>query len=73
MINPKITGKAIKNPQNYEVALGTPMKFLLEDANFNEKQASRLISGGPMMGFSIESTQIPITKTKFPQELNSNN
>ncbi len=57
-----VTGEAV-DPQNFEVLLGTPMSFLLDQANYQSHNAARLIAGGPMMGFAIESTDVPIVKT----------
>ena len=58
-----VTGDSLKQPQNYEVLLGTPIATLLEASGFQPDKANRLIMGGPMMGFSLPSTQVPIIKT----------
>ena len=59
-----VTGQALKKPQNVWALLGTPIKFLLEQCGVhdidNEKQP--VIMGGPMMGFSVSSDQVPIVK-----------
>lgn len=58
-----VTGNAVDRQQNYNVRLGTPMSHLLELSGFNEGKSTRLIMGGPMMGFAMHSTAIPIVKT----------
>lgn len=58
-----VTGNAVKAPQNYEVLIGTPMAHLLELSEFKADKATRLIMGGPMMGFAMHSEVIPVVKT----------
>lgn len=58
-----LTGDALKAPQNVEVLLGTPVSHLLEYADSEPKKLSRLIMGGPMMGFTLNSAAVPIVKT----------
>ncbi len=58
-----VTGEAVANPQNFEVLLGTPMSYLLEQANYKPEQNNRLIMGGPMMGFTTPDVDVPIVKT----------
>jgi electron transport complex protein RnfC len=56
-----ITGPGIEKPGNYVVALGTPLRFVLEQLGF-EGDARQLILGGPMMGVSVSSLDVPVTK-----------
>lgn len=58
-----VTGDAVATLGNFEVLLGTPIQHLLEHCQLDEARAARLIMGGPMMGFALESTDIPIVKT----------
>ncbi len=58
-----ITGDTVAHPQNFEVLLGTPVQYLLEQAGCDQNKIQRLIMGGPMMGFTITDNQIPVTKT----------
>jgi H+/Na+-translocating ferredoxin:NAD+ oxidoreductase subunit C len=58
-----VTGQAVLKPQNFEVLLGTPMKFLLEKAGYDPAINNRLIMGGPMMGFTVPDPDAPIVKT----------
>ncbi len=58
-----VTGDAVAQPQNFETLIGTPVEDLLNQANAQPEKIQRLIMGGPMMGFTIASPAIPITKT----------
>jgi len=57
-----ITGEAVKQPQNVEVLIGTPVKDLLNFASFKAGKKQRLIMGGPMMGFTLKSDELPVVK-----------
>jgi len=56
-----ITGPGIDRPGNYLVALGTPLRFILNQLGFRGS-AQHLILGGPMMGSTVSSLDVPITK-----------
>lgn len=56
-----MAGPALKKPGNYLMALGTPLRWALEQAGCSPETSS-VILGGPMMGPSISSLDIPITK-----------
>ena len=56
-----ITGPAVTKPGNYLAAIGTPVRWALEQAGCTDQTAS-VILGGPMMGASIGSFDVPITK-----------
>ncbi len=56
-----ITGPEVKKPGNYLVPLGTPLRFILEQVGYFG-DASHLILGGPMMGVTVASLDVPITK-----------
>jgi electron transport complex protein RnfC len=58
-----VTGDAVREPQNFEVLIGTPMNYLLEQAGYQPEKNNRLIMGGPMMGFTVPDTRVPIVKT----------
>ncbi|MEH6569205.1 MAG: electron transport complex subunit RsxC [Halioglobus sp.] len=58
-----VTGEAISQPRNFEVLLGSPMSYLLSVAGYQAKGNSRLIMGGPMMGFTVPDADVPIVKT----------
>jgi electron transport complex protein RnfC len=56
-----ITGPGIEKPGNYLVALGTPLRFILNQLGFTGA-VQHLILGGPMMGGTVSSLDVPITK-----------
>lgn len=58
-----VTGDAIQNPQNFRVLVGTSCDELIEAAGGFKVQPQKIISGGPMMGFAMFQTDVPITKT----------
>ncbi len=59
-----VTGDAVKEPRNFYVSVGTNYAELLEAAGgLKEGGAEKMISGGPMMGFSMFDLNVPITKT----------
>ncbi|MCO4836766.1 MAG: electron transport complex subunit RsxC [Oceanospirillaceae bacterium] len=58
-----VTGKAAKNAGNFKVLIGTQVCDLLDFAQVDLSQTSRLVMGGPMMGFTIEDTHIPLIKS----------
>jgi len=58
-----LTGDAIGQAQNVDVLLGTPIQHLMQYADLDKNKLERLVIGGPMMGFTITNTHIPITKT----------
>nr|VFK36860.1 MAG: electron transport complex protein RnfC [Candidatus Kentron sp. SD]VFK40674.1 MAG: electron transport complex protein RnfC [Candidatus Kentron sp. SD]VFK79623.1 MAG: electron transport complex protein RnfC [Candidatus Kentron sp. SD] len=57
-----VTGPGIEQPGNYLVALGTPLRFVLEHLGYHGS-ANHIILGGPMMGVSVASLDVPITKS----------
>ena len=58
-----VTGEGVDEPQNFHVLLGTSMQYLLDRAGFQTQQTTRLIMGGPMMGFTVPDATVPIVKT----------
>lgn len=58
-----LTGNALKTLGNVEVLLGTTMQTVLEQHGWHATPKSRLIMGGPMMGFTLLSANVPIVKT----------
>ncbi|MEZ5534125.1 MAG: electron transport complex subunit RsxC [Thiolinea sp.] len=57
-----VTGPGIKQPQNIEVAFGTPIAAVVEHAGGYTDQAGQLVMGGPMMGVSLNDDAIPVVK-----------
>lgn len=58
-----VVGEALTTQQNIDVLIGTPIQHILELHGYQQKHSARLILGGPMMGFAMEHTQIPVVKT----------
>ncbi len=58
-----VTGDAVANPSNFLYSIGTPYSELIEAAGGFKVQPEKIISGGPMMGFSMFGLDIPTTKT----------
>ena len=57
-----VTGGGIKNPKNIFAPIGITYQTLIDFCGGLTKNAARLISGGPMMGFSFTDLNTPITK-----------
>ncbi|MGN0318871.1 MAG: electron transport complex subunit RsxC [Lachnospira sp.] len=57
-----VTGDGVKEPGNFYVWLGTNYRQLLEAAGGPVDEPEKYISGGPMMGFSMYSLDVPVVK-----------
>lgn len=57
-----VSGGAISNPQNLEVPIGALASELLNYCGVSQNDACRLIMGGPMMGYTLPSVDVPIIK-----------
>ncbi len=58
-----VTGDAVIKPGNFLYCIGMSYAELLEAAGGFKEQPEKIISGGPMMGFSMFELEIPTTKT----------
>ncbi len=58
-----LTGQGIAEPQNLLVRIGTPMHFLVEQSGGYTEKVDRLLMGGPMMGFALQTDELPLIKT----------
>lgn len=58
-----VTGDAVANPGNFLVRTGTNVNELIEAAGGFKKQPEKVISGGPMMGMAMFTTDVPAVKT----------
>ena len=58
-----LTGEALAQPMNVEALIGTPVSELLAFAGLDSGKLNRLIMGGPMMGFTLPSLDVPLIKT----------
>ena len=56
-----ITGN-VASPQNFEVLFGTPLPSLIAVAGGAKTNTTHFIMGGPMMGFDLPTSEVPITK-----------
>ena len=57
-----ITGKAVANPSNFLVRMGTPISCLIEAAGGLPENTGKIIGGGPMMGKALISAEVPVCK-----------
>ncbi|MBQ6867501.1 MAG: electron transport complex subunit RsxC [Clostridia bacterium] len=57
-----VSGSAISNPKNLEVRIGTPVTNLIEQCGGFVRDPYKLLMGGPMMGVSQFTTDIPVFK-----------
>jgi Na+-translocating ferredoxin:NAD+ oxidoreductase subunit C len=57
-----ITGKSLSEPGNFFVRIGTPVHKLIEAAGGLPEDTGKIISGGPMMGKSLNNMDVPVVK-----------
>ncbi len=57
-----VTGKSLKKPSNLLVRIGTPVEELIKYAGGLPEDTGKVISGGPMMGKALNSTDVPVVK-----------
>lgn len=57
-----VTGKRIIYPSNFLVRFGVLVSYAIEAAGGMPKDTAKIVSGGPMMGKALNSSEIPITK-----------
>jgi len=57
-----LTGRGLDDPRNLEVLIGTQASTLVDHAGGLGPDIRRVVLGGPMMGFALESLDVPITK-----------
>ncbi len=57
-----VTGKSVSKLSNYLVRIGTPVSHLIQHAGGLPEDTGKIISGGPMMGKALNSTEVPVTK-----------
>jgi electron transport complex protein RnfC len=58
-----VVGDALQTQRNVRVRLGTPIRHVLDAHGFDQRQAHRLIMGGPMMGFALLDQDVPVVKS----------
>ncbi|MDR6298674.1 electron transport complex subunit RsxC [Pantoea dispersa] len=57
-----LTGEAIARPRNVWGRLGTPVSHLLQQVGFTPGARQMVIMGGPLMGFTLPSLNVPVVK-----------
>lgn len=58
-----VSGRGVNDPKNIEVAVGTPLSSIVELCGGLTENTVKLVSGGPMMGFSLSDLDVTTTKT----------
>ncbi len=58
-----ITGDGVQTPCNMETLIGTPVSDLVAAAGGYTDRIDRLLIGGPMMGYAVNTDAVPVIKT----------
>jgi electron transport complex protein RnfC len=58
-----ITGKGIQRPANLNVKIGTRVADIVDYLGGTTDDLRKVVLGGPMMGFSVSTLEIPVLKT----------
>lgn len=56
-----ISGPAVNDKGNYRIPIGTPLRFLLDTVGVQD-DITRVFMGGPMMGPTASSLDVPVVK-----------
>lgn len=57
-----VTGRGVNSPQNLEVDIGTSIHDCIEFCGGYRDDARALIMGGPMMGLTLDTDELPVIK-----------
>lgn len=57
------TGSGIEEPSNFSVKIGTSFAEIAEAAGGLKEGVKKVIAGGPMMGMSLSTLDVPVIKT----------
>ncbi len=57
-----VAGGAVKNPANFLVRVGTPFRYVIEQAGGFKEEPKKIVMGGPMMGIAGYSLDVPVVK-----------
>ena len=57
-----VTGNGVHRPRNLLAAIGTPIADLVRQSGGYTEDAARLVLGGPMMGYPLNSDANPVIK-----------
>ena len=58
-----VTGKNFGRKGNFIVPFGTPVRHILDKCGWHGEARNELILGGPMMGFTVPTPDVSVTKT----------
>ncbi|HDI78091.1 MAG TPA: RnfABCDGE type electron transport complex subunit C, partial [Desulfobacteraceae bacterium] len=58
-----VSGRGINRVANLKVRIGTRLKDIVSYLGGLKEECSKVVFGGPMMGFAISDLDLPITKT----------
>ncbi len=57
-----VSGRGVRRPGNFRARIGTPVSALIDAAGGMAENTARVVAGGPMMGFALDSLDAPVTK-----------
>ena len=57
-----VTGTAVRRPSNLLIPIGTPMREVVDYCGGLTHEAVRILLGGPMMGISPKTLDVPVVK-----------
>ncbi len=57
-----VTGRGVQEPKNFLARIGTPFSQLIDEAGGLTDAAAKVIAGGPMMGMSQYTLDVPVIK-----------
>jgi electron transport complex protein RnfC len=58
-----VSGPCVSSPKNLLVAIGTPVRHLLEHCGADMSRTKKVIIGGPMRGLAQPDLDVPVIKT----------
>ena len=58
-----VTGRGVNTPRNLEVDIGTSIHDCIDYCGGYKKGARALIMGGPMMGLTLDTDELPVIKS----------
>ncbi len=57
-----VTGRGVREPKNFLARIGTPFTQLVDEAGGLTEEAAKVVAGGPMMGMSQYTLDVPVIK-----------
>lgn len=58
-----VVGENVKHQRNIDALIGTPVRHILNAHGIKDSANTRVIMGGPMMGFTLSNLDAPLVKT----------